>query len=107
MAIKTPVAIMLIVLDLCKSLTKSSWDKQSGNWWLRFQDTDVGYWPGSIFTRLSDRADAINWGGEIVNRGTGGRHTSLKWGVAIFQMVIYMGKQLISEILPTLMSLEL
>ncbi|XVF86753.1 hypothetical protein PTKIN_Ptkin18bG0067900 [Pterospermum kingtungense] len=34
-------------------------DKQSGNWWLRIQNIDLGYWPGSIFTTLSDRADAV------------------------------------------------
>ncbi|OMO66438.1 hypothetical protein COLO4_30567 [Corchorus olitorius] len=59
-------------------------DKQSGNWWLRFQDKDIGYWPGSIFTGLSDRAELINWGGEILNSKSGGRHTSTQMGSGHF-----------------------
>ncbi|XWS12031.1 hypothetical protein CRYUN_Cryun37aG0055600 [Craigia yunnanensis] len=59
-------------------------DKQSGNWWLRIQNVDLGYWPGSIFTRLSDRADTITWGGEIVNSELQGRHTSTQMGSGHF-----------------------
>ncbi|KAK6284434.1 PREDICTED: uncharacterized protein LOC18596072 [Theobroma cacao] len=59
-------------------------DKQSGNWWLRIQNVDLGYWPGSIFTGLSDRADFITWGGEIVNSELEGRHTSTQMGSGHF-----------------------
>ncbi|KAK8581181.1 hypothetical protein V6N12_071416 [Hibiscus sabdariffa] len=59
-------------------------DKQSGNWWLRIQEIDVGYWPGSIFNKLSDRANTIGWGGEIINLGSQGRHTSTEMGSGHF-----------------------
>ena len=59
-------------------------DKQSGNWWLRVQNSDLGYWPSSIFTRLSDRADIITWGAEIVNLELQGRHTSTQMGSGHF-----------------------
>ncbi|OMO66440.1 hypothetical protein COLO4_30569 [Corchorus olitorius] len=55
-------------------------DKQSGNWWLRFHDIDIGYWPSSILSKLSDRAAVISWGGEIVNSKAGGRHTTTEMG---------------------------
>ncbi|KAK8584838.1 hypothetical protein V6N13_138784 [Hibiscus sabdariffa] len=59
-------------------------DKQSGNWWLRIHEIDVGYWPGSIFNKLSDRADTVSWGGEIVNSGSQGHHTSTEMGSGHF-----------------------
>ncbi|KAK8678739.1 hypothetical protein V6N13_144226 [Hibiscus sabdariffa] len=59
-------------------------DKKSGNWWLRIQEIDVGYWPGSIFNKLSDRADYVSWGGEIINSGSQGRHTSTQMGSGHF-----------------------
>ncbi|XP_022714529.1 uncharacterized protein LOC111274158 [Durio zibethinus] len=59
-------------------------DRQSGNWWLRIQQIDVGYWPGSIFTTLSDRADRLSWGGEIVNLQSQGHHTSTQMGSGHF-----------------------
>ncbi|KAK8988707.1 hypothetical protein V6N11_030086 [Hibiscus sabdariffa] len=55
-------------------------DKKSGNWWLRVNEIDLGYWPSSLFTKLSDRAEIIMWGGEIVNSGLQGRHTSTQMG---------------------------
>ncbi|XVF25079.1 hypothetical protein REPUB_Repub13aG0182900 [Reevesia pubescens] len=59
-------------------------DKKSGNWWFRFQNQDLGYWPGSIFTTLADRADTLTWGGEIVNSESQGRHTSTQMGSGHF-----------------------
>ncbi|XP_022714531.1 uncharacterized protein LOC111274160 [Durio zibethinus] len=59
-------------------------DKQSGNWWLRIQQIDVGYWPGSIFTTLSDRADRLSWGGEILNFQSQGHHTPTQMGSGHF-----------------------
>ncbi|XP_022715079.1 uncharacterized protein LOC111274590 [Durio zibethinus] len=66
------------------TIRKMFQDKQSGNWWLRIQKTDVGYWPGSIFTTLSDRADTLSWGGEIVNLQSQGHHTSTQMGSGHF-----------------------
>ncbi|XP_022714534.1 uncharacterized protein LOC111274163 [Durio zibethinus] len=59
-------------------------DKQSGNWWLTIQQIDVGYWPGSIFSTLSDRADRLSWGGEIVNLQSQGHHTYTQMGSGHF-----------------------
>ncbi|KAK8581176.1 hypothetical protein V6N13_144216 [Hibiscus sabdariffa] len=59
-------------------------DKKSGNWWLRVNEIDLGYWPSSLFKKLSDRADMISWGGEIVNSGLQGRHTSTQMGSGHF-----------------------
>ncbi|KAK8988706.1 hypothetical protein V6N11_030085 [Hibiscus sabdariffa] len=59
-------------------------DKKSGNWWLRIMEIDVGYWPGSIFNKLSDRANTAGWGGEIVNSGSSGRHTFTQMGSGHF-----------------------
>ncbi|KAK8678728.1 hypothetical protein V6N13_144215 [Hibiscus sabdariffa] len=59
-------------------------DKKSGNWWLRVNEIDLGYWPSSIFKKLSDRADIVSWGGEIVNSGLQGRHTSTQMGSGHF-----------------------
>ncbi|KAL1220592.1 Protein neprosin [Cardamine amara subsp. amara] len=38
--------------------------------------TPVGYWPPKFFTRLTDYADRVQWGGEIVNKNISGRHTT-------------------------------
>ncbi|KAK8678731.1 hypothetical protein V6N13_144218 [Hibiscus sabdariffa] len=59
-------------------------DKKSGNWWLRVNEIDLGYWPSSILKKLSDRAEIIMWGGEIVNSGLQGRHTSTQMGSGHF-----------------------
>ena len=56
----------------------------SGNWWLRFQDQDIGYWPASIFTSLAGSSTLIEWGGEIVNSQVNGRHTSTQMGSGHF-----------------------
>ncbi|XP_010524467.1 PREDICTED: uncharacterized protein LOC104802521 [Tarenaya hassleriana] len=59
-------------------------DKASGNWWLQVQGINVGYWPGTLFTGLADSATRVDWGGEIVNRRTNGKHTSTDMGSGRF-----------------------
>ncbi|XP_015572842.1 uncharacterized protein LOC8274537 isoform X1 [Ricinus communis] len=59
-------------------------DRESGNWWLQIRGQDIGYWPSSIFTTLAESATRINWGGEIVNYGLNGRHTSTQMGSGHF-----------------------
>lgn len=52
-----------------------------GRWSLRIQDVDVGYWPQDLFTFLKVApADTVSWGGEVVNLGQDGRHTSTQMG---------------------------
>lgn len=60
------------------------------------KEIDLGYWPGSIFNRLSDRAEGITWGWEIVNYRLLGPHTSTQMGAAIFLMKA-LRKQVFSE----------
>ena len=57
-------------------------DGTDGDWWLRYGDTWVGYWPRSVFdgNGLRDQADQIDFGGEIVNVETDGRHTRTDMG---------------------------
>ncbi|KAG2316200.1 hypothetical protein Bca52824_019322 [Brassica carinata] len=61
-------------------------DPNLGPWWLgvRLSNesdvTPIGYWPLELFTRLTDHADNVNWGGEIVNLNVLGRHTSTQMG---------------------------
>ena len=44
----------------------------------------LGYWPSSLFTYLADSATMVEWGGEVVNSGTDGRHTSTQMGSGHF-----------------------
>jgi len=44
----------------------------------------VGYWPASLFSHLADNAMTVQWGGEIVNKGSGGMHTSTQMGSGHF-----------------------
>ncbi|KAL0862159.1 hypothetical protein Bca101_041277 [Brassica carinata] len=59
-------------------------DRETGNWWLSLFNDIIGYWPGSLFTSLGDGATIVQWGGEIVNLETGGKHTSTDMGSGHF-----------------------
>ncbi|XP_054811349.1 uncharacterized protein LOC129312696 [Prosopis cineraria] len=60
-------------------------DRGTGNWWLRYQNIVVGYWPASMFESLSaESATVIQWGGEVINRKSNGRHTSTEMGSGYF-----------------------
>ena len=58
--------------------------QNSGNWWLKVQDEEVGYWPQSIFTYLASGATTLDWGGEIYNSKPGGSHTKTQMGSGHF-----------------------
>lgn len=47
-------------------------------------NTLVGYWPAEIFTTLADHAGLVQWGGEITNAQTFGRHTTTQMGSGRF-----------------------
>jgi neprosin-like protein/neprosin activation peptide len=57
-------------------------DGAAGNWWLRIGTTWVGYYPRSLFDAngLIDRASNIDFGGEIIDGRSGGRHTATDMG---------------------------
>ena len=52
------------------------------NWWLKYGDTLVGYYPNSLFASqgLANYSDRIDFGGEIVNTWNGGVHTTTDMG---------------------------
>lgn len=57
-------------------------DGTNGHWWLKYGNTWVGYYPRSLFNAngLRDAADSVDFGGEIVNTRTDGRHTRTDMG---------------------------
>ncbi len=57
-------------------------DGTSGHWWLRYQNTWVGYYPRSLFdsSGLRDQGDRVVFGGEITDTQPGGRHTRTDMG---------------------------
>ncbi|XP_020112710.1 uncharacterized protein LOC109727175 [Ananas comosus] len=57
-------------------------DPNSGNWWLGYDNINVGYRPAAIFTELASSATSVQWGGEIVNRHTVRPHTTTDMGSA-------------------------
>ncbi|CAK8572255.1 unnamed protein product [Lathyrus sativus] len=60
-------------------------DPKVGNWWMSFGDnTLVGYWPSELFTHLAGHATMVEWGGEVVNSRSNGRHTSTQMGSGHF-----------------------
>lgn len=60
-------------------------DPKHGNWWLEFgSGILVGYWPSFLFSHLGDHASMIQFGGEVVNLGSSGSHTSTQMGSGHF-----------------------
>lgn len=59
-------------------------DKRTGDWWLEVMHLILGYWPASLFSNLGGGAHTIAWGGEVVNYGRGGRHTTTQMGSGHF-----------------------
>ncbi|XP_050280235.1 uncharacterized protein LOC126721226 [Quercus robur] len=51
-----------------------------GDWWLKINNKDFGYWPSSIFSILSDSAASVRWGGEVLNYNPEGQHTTTQMG---------------------------
>jgi len=71
-------------------------DGTTGHWWLRYGDTWVGYYPRSRFDSngLRNYGAKIDFGGEIIDRQTNGRHTytdmgSGRWPSAGFGYAAY------------------
>ncbi|KAG2243493.1 hypothetical protein Bca52824_094663 [Brassica carinata] len=68
-------------------LTIHIWkDPGRGPWWLGVGFSNgtnlsaIGYWPVEIFSNLTDHADDVQWGGEIVDNRALGRHTTTEMG---------------------------
>ncbi|XP_028788804.1 uncharacterized protein LOC114744822 [Neltuma alba] len=61
-------------------------DPINGDWWMQYGgDMVVGYWPSSLFGRLSDGATTILWGGEVLNLASeDGKHSTTQMGSGHF-----------------------
>ncbi|CAA0823252.1 Protein of Unknown Function (DUF239 [Striga hermonthica] len=60
-------------------------DPKEGNWWMQFGNEHVlGYWPGFLFSYLSESASMVEWGGEVVNSQSDGQHTTTQMGSGHF-----------------------
>ncbi|PKI33306.1 hypothetical protein CRG98_046301 [Punica granatum] len=59
-------------------------DMSTQHWWLRLSNTDIGYWPSSIFNSLRGGGRGIDWGGEIYNSERNGQHTTTQMGSGHF-----------------------
>ncbi|KAM0944184.1 putative neprosin [Dioscorea sansibarensis] len=60
-------------------------DPKHGHWWLEFgSGLLVGYWPWWLFSHLAKHASMVQFGGEIVNSGSSGMHTSTQMGSGHF-----------------------
>lgn len=55
-------------------------DKAVDHWWFEFNHVPIGYWPGSLFKNMANKANLIQWGGQVWNSFPGGRHTSTQMG---------------------------
>ncbi|KAJ0724853.1 putative neprosin [Helianthus annuus] len=60
-----------------------------GDWWMQLNGETIGYWPSSLFTHLRNSASIIQWGGEIINRRSQGRHTTTQMGSGQFPKLWY------------------
>jgi hypothetical protein len=60
-------------------------DRRTGHWWLKMGSNVVGYWPARIFTGVMKKyATRVDWGGEIINYKSGGKHTTTDMGSGQF-----------------------
>ncbi|MFS7892312.1 putative neprosin [Helianthus anomalus] len=60
-------------------------DPNSKDWWLRVGTEVIGFWPAELFTDLHDRANRIDYGGEVYSATYSGTHTSTQMGSGHFQ----------------------
>nr|GEX78961.1 hypothetical protein [Tanacetum cinerariifolium] len=57
-------------------------DPYKHNWWLKFNDAEIGYWPAEILPRLRYQGTLVQWGGEVCSPKVGIHpgHTSTAMG---------------------------
>ncbi|XP_021985731.1 uncharacterized protein LOC110881899 [Helianthus annuus] len=56
-------------------------DPNTNNWWFKFNDKEVGYWPGDIFQLMKYQATSVRWGGEVYSQKVGTHpHTETAMG---------------------------
>jgi hypothetical protein len=62
------------------------WTKagDTGAWWLSVKGELVGYYPRALYTAVANHAAKIDFGGEIIDGQTDGRHTKTNMGSGQF-----------------------
>ncbi|KAJ0879605.1 putative neprosin [Helianthus annuus] len=60
-------------------------DPSTHNWWFKFNNHEVGYWPGDIFLSMRHQANLVQWGGEVYSPKVGTHpHTQTAMGSGQF-----------------------
>ncbi|XP_047313717.1 uncharacterized protein LOC124917304 [Impatiens glandulifera] len=59
-------------------------DGVNGHWWLDVNGILRGYFPKYIFTSLSEYAERVDFGGEILNKENEGHHTTTQMGNGLY-----------------------
>ncbi|XP_047340137.1 uncharacterized protein LOC124943705 [Impatiens glandulifera] len=59
-------------------------DGEDGHWWLYVNGILIGYFPKNLFTSLSEYADRVDFGGEILNKENEGHHTTTQMGNGLY-----------------------
>ncbi|XP_047340129.1 uncharacterized protein LOC124943697 [Impatiens glandulifera] len=57
---------------------------EDGHWWLYVNGIIIGYFPKNLFTSLSEYADRVDFGGEILNKENEGHHTTTQMGNGLY-----------------------
>ncbi|KAI3774429.1 hypothetical protein L1987_48984 [Smallanthus sonchifolius] len=75
-------AVNPIVYNDTKTRLFAYWsDPGTNNWWLTYNDKEVGYWPGDIFRLMKYQATLVQWGGEVYSPKVGTHpHTATAMG---------------------------
>ncbi|KAK4277360.1 hypothetical protein QN277_015372 [Acacia crassicarpa] len=60
-------------------------DPYTNNWWLQYNEKNMGYWPAEIFSGMRSNAESVEWGGEVYSKRVGTRpHTATHMGSGQF-----------------------
>ncbi|KAI3774426.1 hypothetical protein L1987_48981 [Smallanthus sonchifolius] len=60
-------------------------DPHTNNWWFKFNNKEVGYWPADIFELMRHQAVLVQWGGEVYSPNVGTHpHTGTAMGSGQF-----------------------
>ncbi|KAM7268754.1 hypothetical protein ACFE04_010920 [Oxalis oulophora] len=81
------------------ALDLSIWqDHVTGNWWLKADTENIGYFPKSLFNHLQKGASMVTWGGRIKNNNYHSSHTTTQMGSGHFSNEGFGKVSLISDI---------
>ncbi|KAI3774428.1 hypothetical protein L1987_48983 [Smallanthus sonchifolius] len=65
-------------------------DPETNNWWFKYNEKQVGYWPGDIFQLMKVGATMVQWGGEVYSPYLGTAwHTETAMGNGKFSDLIF------------------